>query len=311
MNGAQLTNDPQMLVNTLTLTTPTLDPIGLCFDPLAARANHSCAPNASIVFSGRSLQLRSLDGIPQGTEVTIPYVDTSFPTLMRQKELSSRWFFTCTCALCAQAPLGKADIYSCPRCRGTVPDRNPLTCNSCGKNVPQPPPQANLETLYRTHLFPPHRQPLPSLHGNRVQDSLEENDYEAALKHQLLLHTTINPVLYPQTHHPIRVCSGFVLAALLMEVSRSPGKGLAAMEVDWGKAVWAVLVEVESAIKLSHGENSGFAHVVRTKKDEVYGELVKACVSWLGDGRKVEGLGAELEKVGVVVEGLLKDLESY
>lgn len=299
-----------MLVNTLTLTTATLDPIGLCFDPLTARANHSCVPNASIVFSGRSLHLRSLDGIPEGTEVTIPYVDTSYPASVRQKELSSRWFFTCTCALCAQAPLGKTDVYSCPHCRGVVPDGSPLTCSSCGKSFPQPPqpPQADLETLYRTGLFPPHRQPLPSLHGSWVQDFLEKGDYEAALKHQLLLHTAINPVLYPQTHHPIRVCSGFVLAALLMEVCRSPGKELAAMGVDWGKAVWAVLAEVESAVKLSHGEGSGFAHVVRTKKGEVHGELVKARVPWLGDGPKVGGLGAELEKVGVVIEGLLKDL---
>jgi len=98
------------------------------------------------------------------------------------------------------------------------------------------------------------------------------------------------------------------MAALLMEVMFDPGEELARTDVDWGKAVWAVLTEVEHGVKRSHGEASVFAQVVRRKKAEVYEELTKANVLCLRDGGKIEGMSEELAKVGSVVEGMLKEL---
>lgn len=104
------------------------------------------------------------------------------------------------------------------------------------------------------------------------------------------------------------MCAGFVLMALLVEVSRDPGE-LAGVGVDWGKAVWAALREVEEGVQGSHGASSPFAEVVRIKREEVVEELGKAGAEWVKGG-KVEGLKEELEKVERVVEGLLAELKA-
>lgn len=40
----------QFTTNSFTLSSPSLDPIGVCVSPSIALANHSCAPNAAVVF---------------------------------------------------------------------------------------------------------------------------------------------------------------------------------------------------------------------------------------------------------------------
>ncbi|KAF8245055.1 SET domain-containing protein [Wilcoxina mikolae CBS 423.85] len=299
-----------ILVNSLTLTTPTLDPIGICFDPFAANANHSCVPNSYIIFEGRSLNLRSLDVIPKSTEITISYIDTTFPTATRQAELKSRWFFTCACGLCSLAPFGTTDIFSCPYCVGEVPNSPPLTCIGCRKCLPKPPNSDDLKTLYKSRLFPPHRQPLPSLHSAAIESLLCQKNYREVLKHQLLLYTLINPALYPQSHHPIRVCSGFVLAVLLLEASQDLGEELEKIGIDVGKAVWALLAEVEQKVKWSHGEESGLDKMIRMKKTEVDEQLKKANVLWHADAGETAELREELAKAGVVVTGILNELRA-
>lgn len=64
----------RILINTHTLTTPTLDPLGLCLAPHSALLNHSCTPNTVIIFSGSTLTLRSLAAIPAKSELSISYM---------------------------------------------------------------------------------------------------------------------------------------------------------------------------------------------------------------------------------------------
>jgi hypothetical protein len=298
----------QLLVNTLTLTTPTLDPLGLCFDPLLSRANHSCTPNSFITFSGSSANLRTLIPITAGEEITLPYVDTTFPTPVRQQELKERWFFDCHCELCAGAPASAmTDQQQCPECGATTP---PPICVKCSHPLPVLPDSNDLAALYQSGLLPPTRQPIPSLHAATVQHLLASGDYAAALPHQLLLVTRLYPALYPYPHHPLRVAAAFVLAALLVEVSRTPGKELAALGVDWAKAVWAVLQQVQRDVVGSHGSESTFARVVREKMAEVREELESAPgVTWIGGDGKVEGIDKELQKVHTVVDGLTSQLK--
>ena len=40
----------QFTTNTFTVTTPTLSPLGACVAPSVALINHSCDPNAVVVF---------------------------------------------------------------------------------------------------------------------------------------------------------------------------------------------------------------------------------------------------------------------
>ena len=78
------------------------DPVGLCFEPVLALANHSCCPNAAIVFSGRRIMLRALDPIKQDQQIFISYVDGTQRREIRQAELREAYFFTCKCEKCAK-----------------------------------------------------------------------------------------------------------------------------------------------------------------------------------------------------------------
>jgi hypothetical protein len=290
-----------LLVNTHTLTTATLDPIGMYFHPLSALPNHSCDPNAVITFSGPTLSLRALRPLKEGEEITLTYIDSTQPTPLRQSALRERWFFTCSCALCSAAPNIPQDSLLCPSCRHLTP---PPLCSACGGKVPYRPDTEDLGALYRSEVMPVTRHPIPSLHADFVAAKLERGEYAEALPHQLLLVTRIYPALYPQPQHPVRVVAAFTLAALLMEVARDPPETLKRLDVDWGKAVWAVLLEVEAGV----WAGSGLADVVKEKKTEVRDELEKAGVEWVKGG-KVPGLEQELAKVQVVVEGLVKELK--
>ncbi|KIJ28651.1 hypothetical protein M422DRAFT_189461, partial [Sphaerobolus stellatus SS14] len=100
--------------NTFTLSTPTLTPIGTSVSPLAALFNHSCRPNAVIVFprtphpstgasgsSEPSLHVIAIRDIEPGEEVLTSYVDISLPTHKRQEDLKETYNFTCSCAVCS------------------------------------------------------------------------------------------------------------------------------------------------------------------------------------------------------------------
>lgn len=67
----------QFTTNTFTLTSFALDPIGVCVSPVFALVNHSCEPNAALVFPQSSenlaqepqMQLSAIRPIAPGEEV--------------------------------------------------------------------------------------------------------------------------------------------------------------------------------------------------------------------------------------------------
>ncbi|KAI0746851.1 SET domain-containing protein [Daedaleopsis nitida] len=118
--------------NTFTLTEPSLTPIGICVAPTIALANHSCDPNAVIVFPRPAsasakeeplLHLIALRDIAAGKEVRISYVDTTLPQRLRQKELKEVYNFTCQCKLCTRTrSADPREAMWCPKgCGGTCP----------------------------------------------------------------------------------------------------------------------------------------------------------------------------------------------
>lgn len=113
-----------MTTNAFRLTLADNTPVGLCFEPIVSFANHSCTPNATVIFDGRRMELRALDHISKDEQIFISYIDPTQPTSIRQEELSSRYFFTCECEKCVQddgpyatflkakpVPLAKADKF--------------------------------------------------------------------------------------------------------------------------------------------------------------------------------------------------------
>ncbi|RDW60172.1 hypothetical protein BP5796_11778 [Coleophoma crateriformis] len=74
--------------------------VGYCFDPLLARMNHSCDPNAEVSFSEHDYRVTALRGIKKDEPVVISYIDVNNDRDTRRKELKERWHFDCKCVRC-------------------------------------------------------------------------------------------------------------------------------------------------------------------------------------------------------------------
>ncbi|KAJ6398892.1 hypothetical protein OIU77_019619 [Salix suchowensis] len=80
-----------------------LRPLGTGLYPIVSIINHSCLPNAVLIFEGKSSVVRAVEHIPEGAEVSIAYIDIAGSTMTRQKTLKEQYFFTCTCPRCIKA----------------------------------------------------------------------------------------------------------------------------------------------------------------------------------------------------------------
>ncbi|GAA5868574.1 hypothetical protein JCM3774_005433 [Rhodotorula dairenensis] len=147
--------------NSFALTCPTdLSNIGVSISPLTALINHSCVPNAVVVFpslpsststSSRNMAVVALRDLEPGEEVVTSYVDLSLPRSERQRELEERYKFRCRCQGCT-APASKAvdprEAMLCPvaarsGCEGliAIPEDSDATldkvqCPRCGTTAP-------------------------------------------------------------------------------------------------------------------------------------------------------------------------------
>ena len=84
----------------------------------ASIVDHSCCPNANVIFEGRNIVIRALTDIPEhkcsrndkkcelegqldmATNVRISYLDVMDHTLVRQKKLLDQYYFLCQCNRC-------------------------------------------------------------------------------------------------------------------------------------------------------------------------------------------------------------------
>ena len=66
-----LTEQVQLRVNSFTLASPSLSPIGVAMSPIVALCNHSCQPNAAVVFpaGGGEMVIVAIGDIQPGEEV--------------------------------------------------------------------------------------------------------------------------------------------------------------------------------------------------------------------------------------------------
>ncbi|KAK2603836.1 hypothetical protein QQS21_003960 [Conoideocrella luteorostrata] len=77
------------------------DQVGIFLEPTLAMANHSCIPNAMVLFMGRKAVLRAETAIQAGDEIEISYTDYTGPFMGRQQALSS-YSFICRCPRCIE-----------------------------------------------------------------------------------------------------------------------------------------------------------------------------------------------------------------
>ncbi|KAL9085785.1 MAG: hypothetical protein Q9165_007417 [Trypethelium subeluteriae] len=291
-----------MMTNALTLVTPTFDPLGICIDPLVCSANHSCDPNAVVVFDGPSLSLRTLKAIKQDEEALISYIDNSDPYERRQQALQTRYNFTCECCKCQKGPTLREDsfedadripsdhtsIQAAEECAIELLEKG----KKCGNSTQalEYLSQAK-KTLESTRIWPLGRQPSPSIQQQIFVNQLSAEQSKAnALHSGFLIYFEIDPLLFPEPFHPVRIVHNFTLAMLVLFLSGEQGDEqilrLQEVGLDFGIVLYGLLQEVLNNVSKSHGVDSRFARMVKRRCEEVFTDMTRGTTAKLNE---VEG----------------------
>ena len=255
----------QLLVNTLTLTSPALDPTGICIDPLIALVNHSCEPNAFIVFDGRRLSLRSLTAIPEAKEITISYIDPHDETRKRQSDLMERYFFQCQCNACTSAdssPMTNEQKKWIKRCRR----RTAAILSQVPKDFSQTLDEFHPENVKRPY-------------GNKDGIKFKLTgllDYYVAMKKGELALDLVNYIYeftecgpYPQPWHPVRLTETWILAMKMIDWPYIDGLGIAKIGPVYATVLIGMLREVRDNVNKTHEPGSAFSNMVFRKCAEL------------------------------------------
>lgn len=110
-------------INCTTMQDSYGDNIGLMFDPLFSMINHSCEPNATIIWGSKNeVLIKALNDINCADEIFINYSFNNLPIEMRQLSLKKSFFFQCECKMCkAEINLGDPML--------------PVDCDKCGYHM--------------------------------------------------------------------------------------------------------------------------------------------------------------------------------
>ena len=120
--------------------------------------------------------------------------------------------------------------------------------------------------LRNTSVWPSTRAPLPALYQQYAVACLEAKRYNEALIAMLRLHLLIDPTIYSQQHHPVRVVHAWTLATLAKAVGsdeESPFcQALKSCEVDLSLLFVALLNFIHEQVPKSHGTASIFGRML-------------------------------------------------
>ncbi|KAL1297684.1 hypothetical protein AAFC00_006235 [Neodothiora populina] len=313
----------QIWRNSLTLVTPTFDPLGLALDPLICSANHSCDPNTVVVMDGPSISIRSLLPVRKDSEIFISYIDHTNPYLVRQRELRERYCFTCACTKCVRGPMTREDAWTRSISKISARDFDNILKNT-GLNLPAsassedpllrlsaleafafreletargllksattaptaatiPRLESVLALCGKSTLYPPTRQPYAAARNELFAALLEngsDTNVAKALMHMVKIHFSIDPVLYPEPFHPVRVVHSWTLVRLLLYLydqreEHAVTAKLVGQGFDFVVVIWRLLRELWVLVTKSHGLGSGFAGKV--------GDTVRAVAEEIGE----------------------------
>jgi hypothetical protein len=301
----------KVLTNSLTLITPSLDPLGLILDPTLGHLNHSCDPNAFVMMDGPAVSLRALKSIAKDEEVYISYIDATNPFPRRQSELESRWFFKCNCTKCAQGATLDEDKWACePRSItkkvkevadailthesfaqepanyvGESPDEQRAAAIQGKAFAEYEEAQAEqdpadvvmriedaMRLCHQSKLWTVYRQPFAALRDDLIVNLLAVGNYSIAWAQCAKRYKHILPKLYPVLFHPVRVIQTWQMAVLAVYLAGTPD-GVGAPGVNMGLIAMMLVKQVLDTSNLSHGANSAFTKSVKRKAEEMMEEL--------------------------------------
>ncbi|KAL4956153.1 hypothetical protein BDW69DRAFT_192654 [Aspergillus filifer] len=287
-------------VNSFNLTNALYDRIGLYLHPYAALLNHSCDYNAVAGFDGDELYVKTIRPIAKDEQITISYIDTTYPKRIRQKELRERYFFTCQCSKCSSTneppePTGDAanaakDAYALLESGNASTDKGKIDTIT--------------KSLVSSQL-PKTQQPFVSILDEVIAAEISDS-YRNAFLNSALRFSRIDPIVYPHPSHPLRAMHAWTLAKITVHISQvDPGiiipefKGSGQTSLDYGLLAWTLLAELH-AKEDQYATVPGFRGMVKRAFAEVHGEFMRNGL----DPRKMgEEIKREWGKLGRVVNG--------
>ncbi|OQV01232.1 SET domain-containing protein [Cladophialophora immunda] len=205
-----------LLVNSFTLTNPTFDSLGLILHPKPALLNHSCDPNAFVRFDVPAvghqedfppygnISVHALKPIARDEEVTLSYIDTTFPFDKRQEELKARFHPSLnTVATDAAQPAISAIVAE----TGDQVEQffAGLQSQTGLEHTQIDSINHIMHRLAQTSSWPLYRYPWPQLRQQLLLGLLASQRYSEALLHSAVFVRIVHPVMFEQEHHPIRV----------------------------------------------------------------------------------------------------------
>ncbi|KAH7372314.1 hypothetical protein BKA66DRAFT_423138 [Pyrenochaeta sp. MPI-SDFR-AT-0127] len=304
----------RVLTNSLTLITPTLDPLGIILDPTLGHINHSCDPNAYIMMDGPEVSIRTLKPIKKDEELFISYIDTTTPYRRRQSELQTRWFFKCECSKCQKGATLDEDTWATEPKNMTkkmkdVADtiiKHEISATDPANYVGDSEDEMRAAALQRkafaeyeeeqqlgdageavkaiedamqlchqSGLWPVYRQPYAALRDDLIVNLLSIGNYPIAWAQCAKRYRYILPKLYPISFHPVRVVQTWQMSMLAAYLA-STEDGVGAPGVNMGLIAMMLVKQVLDASSLSHGPKSAFTRSVRTKAEEMIEELKRS-----------------------------------
>ena len=156
---------------------------------------------------------------------------------------------------------------------------------------------------------------MPALYQQYAVACLGAKRYNEALIAVLRLHVLIDPIIYPQAHHPVRIVHAWTLATLAKAVGSKPHspfcQALQAYGVDLSMLFLALLTEIQEQVEKSHGVGSLFKRMVGAawqammdpggELDQQYGERGVRRDQWQ------QMLGSQIEQVWAKVKAFAED----
>ncbi|QSL64389.1 hypothetical protein MERGE_001690 [Pneumocystis wakefieldiae] len=252
----------KIMVNSFSLLTSSYDIIGTAIDPTISRMDHSCYPNATLVFERNKIALRSLQKISMDQEITISYINVNNTQKSRQDELLSRYYFLCKCIRCKFPE--KVESYLVLRnCMSTETFSHlEMLINKAfsEKNINI---MRALSMLHRLKGWDAVLYPLNELHKLALIYFLDENRIYNAFCHALFIHLIGNRVFnkYMVDFNPIYVIQKFLLIKLIIfqasENYETQFKQINAK--DMMLYVYKLLYDVIKLSYKSHGSSSRFS----------------------------------------------------
>ena len=98
--------------------------------------NHSCDPNCTVIFEGKSLVLRTIKDVDSFDDLRISYTNLLDTKETRREKLAQQYYFSCQCRKCEQEKDGEKSVLECPKCQGNVPLTNSeYKCQHCQREA--------------------------------------------------------------------------------------------------------------------------------------------------------------------------------